>query len=265
MNKPFFILLFFYSFILYSCGEYFEFDTQQPTDATQMSLGRHVITLVEGDQFKLPVAWAPEQPSNTSVHWLVEESDVATMRGDTVVARQAGVTRTIAYTAYEGMRDSCVINVLPPLKYAIGTYPYDQVFYARVTVDGQQLTTSNDQSVVIAAFVGDEVRGVAYTTFTQRDGKTVEYTVLRVWSPFPNGDEIHIACYSPKQARLIELSHTETFDGESHGTTRNLYPMDFDGDSKEYLPSVGNSNFGYFEDPTPVVVSLIDNEPIIIN
>lgn len=248
---------------LTACGEYFEFDTQQPTDASQMQLGRHVITLVEGDQFKLPVAWSPEQPSNTSVHWLVEEGDVATMRGDTVVARQAGVTRTIAFTAYEELRDTCIVNVLPPLKYAMGNYPYDQVFYARVTVDGKQITTSNDESVIIAAFVGDEVRGVAYTTYIQRNDKIVFYTLLRVWSPNPKGDEMHIVCYSPKQARLIELPNTITFDGESHGTLKNLYPMDFDGSAREFLPSA--EGYEIYEDEDPIVIELDDNGQPIIN
>jgi hypothetical protein len=71
-----------------------------------------------------------------------------------------------------------------------------------------------------------------------REWQGKPYMELRIWSPFEWGDNIDLLCIYRGKARIELFDDIFVFDGETHGTLSNLYPLVIDENSEEY-------NFGY--------------------
>lgn len=229
--------------LLTACGEFYEFNTSSPVTAGEMSLQRRVVTMVVGDHYAIPVDFSPEELSNNAVFWLTEDDAIATFENDTLVALSEGLTRAFAFTTIDRLRDTCWVYVMPAIYMAPGNYPYDMVIYASVDVHGTRLTTDNAQPYIIAAFVGDELRGIGQ--MKRRAG--IDYMEMRVWSPFTGGDEVRLRCYYRGQARAELFPDVFTFDGEMHGELTHLYPLVLGDDAEEYEPDVLQ------EDDNPII------------
>lgn len=229
--------------LLTACGEFYEFNTSSPVTAGEMSLQRRVVTMVVGDHYAIPVDFSPEELSNNAVFWLTEDDAIATFENDTLVALSEGLTRAFAFTTIDRLRDTCWVYVMPAIYMAPGNYPYDMVIYASVDVHGTRLTTDNAQPYIIAAFVGDELRGIGQ--MKRRAG--IDYMEMRVWSPFTGGDEVRLRCYYRGQARAELFPDVFTFDGEMHGELTHLYPLVLGDDAEEYVPDVLQ------EDDNPII------------
>jgi len=251
--SPFY--LFTFLLLLSSCGEFWDFGTSNPIDGSEMKLGRKVITMFEGDRYAIPVLFTPEEISNMGVHWMVDNDSVAIMYRDSVWALQEGHTKVYAYSSIDRLRDSCVVVVLPPLSLEEGTYPYDMVICASVDVHGEKLNKDNADKYIVAAYVDDELRGIGEL----RTDKDIEYMVIRVWSPYPEGDEVRLRCYFRGQARAELFPDQFTFDGERHGTLTKLYPLTLGANAEEYIPDIdeGDDN-PLIEVPDTTVVEIYD-------
>ena len=220
--------------LLSACGEFYEFNTSEPVTAGQMRLPRRVVSLVVGDHYAIPVDFTPAELSNNAVFWLSEDDAIATFENDTLVALSEGLTRAVAFTTIDRLRDTCWVNVMPEMYMAPSNYPYDMVIYASVDVHGTRLTQDNAQPYIIAAFVGDELRGIGQ--MKRRAG--IDYMEMRVWSPFTGGDEVRLRCYYRGEARAELFPDVFIFDGEMHGELTHLYPLVLGDDAEEYVPDV---------------------------
>lgn len=75
-------------------------------------------------------------------------------------------------------------------------YQYDMTAYLSLSNDGEAVTALADFSdYEIAAFCGDECRGVATVQTYEKDGVTVPYAYLRIRSNQAEGEEITFKVY----------------------------------------------------------------------
>jgi hypothetical protein len=142
---------------------------------------------------------------------------------------------SIAHQVY----DTCLVHVMAPWAVDPDFYAYDMVVYANPTFNGQPLTTQT-----VGAFCGNEVRGVG----EWRTHGDLLYMSIRIYSRYnPHGpysnmnpqdpmypdepvepaETITFRLYDHTTRTIVELPETLTFDGETHGTLSNLYPMNF--------------------------------------
>ena len=140
---------------------------------------------------------------------------------------------------------------MPQMYEAPDNYPYDMVIYASVNVHGTMLTKENCDSVIIGAYVNEELRGIGQ----MERRHDVDYMVIRVWSPYRKGDQVELRCYFRGQARAELFSDTFTFDGEMHGTLSNLYPLVLDDTAEEYMPTIYINGDYYDVSDTVVVIT----------
>ena len=98
----------------------------------------------------------------------------------------------------------------------IRNFQYDMTLYAALQIDGTMLDASADYE--IAAFYGDECRGVASVETIESTGKTFYY--LRVRSNVADNESITFKCYD--RAKQTELELETTMEFESQGI--NGYP-----------------------------------------
>lgn len=237
---------------LSSCGEFWEFESQQVATADAMTLGRKVINLMVGDSCVVPVNFVPKSQSSYTVFWLTDDEEICRFKGDTLVAVAEGQTRAIAFTSIDRLRDTCYVNVIPAFEDVTADYPYDMMVYADVDIHGEKLTSQNSCRHQIAAYVGDEMRGLGVVReFTAAKNK-ISYLELRVWSPFSYGDKVTFRCYYRGTGRMELFPDTITFDGEMHGTLSDLYPLRLDEKAREYIPDF-DYEF-YIENPDTIKV-----------
>ena len=243
--------------VLASCGEFFDFETQALLDGGEMHLGRKVVTISVGDRYAIPVTFTPKELSNTGVFWLLDNDSVARFDNDTLVALAEGHTQAIAFSSIDRLRDTCTVVVIPRFYVAPDTYPYDMVIYASVNIHGMPLTLNNSAQYAIGAYVGDELRGLGQI---ERRADT-DYLVLRVWSPYPQGEQVQLRCYFRGEARCELFADEFTFDGERHGSLNSLYPLILGEDAQEYLPDIdfGDDN-PIIEDPDTIQGWIIDGQ-----
>ena len=93
----------------------------------------------------------------------------------------------------------------------IRNFQYDMTLYAALQIDGTMLDASADYE--IAAFYGDECRGVASVETLESTGKTYYY--LRIRSNVSDSETITFKCYD--KAKQCELVLDTTADFESQG------------------------------------------------
>ena len=221
--------------LLTSCGEFWELETKDVGEKGTMTLQRKIVSIVVGDGYKVPVTITPSELATNAVFWLSENNDVAFIRNDSIIGQSEGIARVVAFSTLSQLRDTCYAYVMPSMEVLTGTYPYDMVIYANVTVHGKKLTAETAKDISVVAFVGEQVRGIGQ----MRKHKDKEYMELRVWGPAPSSDEeVAIRCYFKKEAKLEVFDVDLTFDGEQHGTLSKPLELVLDEKSKEYVPVI---------------------------
>lgn len=207
-----------------SCGDLSQLfdvlgDLQKPTDIT---LNSHQLDLIVGDSLRLHSTMSPDSSTQFAVAWSSDDRSIAEMHGAVVYGIAVGETEIHA-RSYIGwideetpqvLEDSCHVRVFDRV-FDDAEYRYDMVVYAKVSVDGVDVTSD----ACVYAYVGDEIRGVS-RTFTQRERSFLE---LRVYSKQPGGEMVSFKCNLPGEKRSIPLEQTLSFDGESHGTLSDLF------------------------------------------
>lgn len=258
MKKIFVLLLAMAA--LASCGDFWELETQEALKAAKITIGQQVVALAQGDVYKVSVSFTPADVPTTSVFWLAENDEVATVRNDSVVGVAEGLTRLFAFSVLDNLRDTCYAYVLPPLEVIAGRYPYDMVVYADVNVHGTRLTQANAQDYKVIAFVDDEVRGVGQ----MRQHGGTEYMELRVWGPNAVSDEqVELRCYIAKEARIEIFPVTSlTFGGGQHGSLKHPMQLVLDENAKAYVPDIGtdSSDDDIIDDQDDINVKIDDKE-----
>lgn len=228
---PSFVVVFF---LLSACGDFWESETAELFGAQDMHIGRRVVTMVQGDRYCPPVNFDSDSLFNQTVYWESLDTTVCAFVNDTLHARQPGLTRIVAFTTIDRLRDTCYVQVLPPLQTVYGNYPYDMMLYASVDVHGTPLTIENSDSFLIAAYAGDELRG----TGTMMRHLGIDYMMMRMESPFSYGEPLTLRCYFVGQARFELFPDTLIFTGETYGTLSSLYPLVLDQRAEVYEPVV---------------------------
>ncbi|MBR1412950.1 MAG: hypothetical protein IJ577_07480 [Prevotella sp.] len=203
--------------LLTGCGEFYEFDQQEAIAAGEMTLGRQSVDLMVGDRFEIPVMFQPETLSNEAVFWLSDNEDVVKFEDNTLLAVGEGTAVVTVISVSGQYQATCTVNVHPVWSFNPNAYAYDMVFYANVTVHGEQF--SDDMYLV--AYCDDEIRGIAQI----REDKGIRYVLIRVYSNFTEGDEIQFKVYKRNSALVEVFPDVVVFDGESHGSLSNLYPL----------------------------------------
>lgn len=229
---------------LTSCGDIFTDENVTLADGTTMDLTRRVVTIMEGERYVIPVQFTPAQ-SNTAVWWDIEDDAVATFQNDTLCALSPGLTRAVATSAVTMLSDTCWVEVLPRPEIDWGDFPYEMLLYANVTLHGKPLTVAGQDSVIIAAYVGNDLRGVGQ----MRQSHGIEYLQMRIGAYRPAGDVIRLRCYYRGKALAEWFPLTLTFDGEAHGTLSALLPLTLDDGAEVYQPDVDP-----VEDDNPYIV-----------
>lgn len=106
----------------------------------------------------------------------------------------------------------------------IHAYQYDMTVYASLEIDGADIAASANYEV--AAFCGDECRGVASVEKVTVDGAEKTYYYLRVRSNASGNEKITFKCYDVANAKEISLTTTLTFTSQSiQGYPSSLYEL----------------------------------------
>ena len=211
-----------------ACGEYWE--GGDPVPVRQMRLPRKVISLMVGDRYQIPVEFTPDNPSNREVWWQMGNYEVADMDNGYVVGVSEGLTLAYAMSVSDRLQDSCLVNVIPGTYLNLKQYPYDMVIYADVTIHGKKYTAEDEDTLIIAAYCENELRGIG----KMRTAQGKPYMEIRIWSPFEFGDWIDLMCIYRGKALIELFPDILQFDGDTHGTLSNLFPLVIDENAEEY-------------------------------
>lgn len=208
--------------LLNSCGEIFDVDESGDMSALKMTLSRDSLYIMPGDSLRLSVTFSPETAGQMGTLWLVDNPDVAYLRSDTIVARKPGAAIVTVASADFMCLDTCVVNVMKPWVVDRGAFFYDTVVYADINVAGRGIA----DGIMVGAFVGDELRGIA--TLCESGGKN--YAMIRVYGPVTAStqDVITFKCYDRREVRVRSFDVQLPFDGESHGTLSKLVELRLD-------------------------------------
>lgn len=216
---------------LASCGELFDFGTEEDPIDLKMELNRHEMTLMVGDKCIVSAAFKPDDGKEHSVFWLSDDIDVAKTTdtgkaGEAEVAAVASGTVKVRCTSSVSiLQDSCAVTVIPAWTFEPYDYAEDMVVYATVKVDGQE----NAEQMEVAAFVGDELRGLGRLL----TAGSKKYWAIRVYSNqrLDLGEDVEpevvsFRCYQRGMGQLTTFKNTIKFDGAVHGTLTDLVKLE---------------------------------------
>lgn len=226
--------------ILTSCGDMLEF---QPTVSPyHMEFDRHEYFIMAGDTGRINPIFTPDTISNMTIYWMSDNPLVATVVDNNLIGVAEGETTVTGVSIEYQIYDTCHIYVMPYWGVDMNRgYAFDMMVYAHPTLQGQPLGSEH----VVAAFCGDEVRGVG----EWREEKDIEFMRFRIYSrlnpdapfdpelkpqdpqypdePVETPEKIVFRLYDHKRHEVYELPDTLLFDGETHGTLSGLYEMKF--------------------------------------
>ena len=207
--------------LLSSCGEFFNFETEQPAvDGLRMS--HHEVDLIVGDSITFDVELSPDTIP-VSYYWLVKgDKDAIELAGCKVNALKQGKATVIVEAERIGndnsvdvVADSCYVNVFEWRKVDYSEYLYETVVYCSLVVDG--VTKTNDMGTTrLAAVVDGELRGLA----VMREEHGIPYLELRIRASWP-GEVADIECYNPDTHQRFVIEELQ-LDGETHGMLSDL-------------------------------------------
>lgn len=213
------IILLFALAMFSSCGEFFNFEIEQPTvDGLRMSY--HNIDLIVGDSATFGIELSPDSLP-VSYYWLVKgDEDAIELAGRKVNAMKPGKALVIVEAQrinnnIEVVSDSCYINVFDWKKVDFDEYLYETVLYCSLAIDSIPIT--NDMgNTRLAAVVDGELRGLA----VMREAYGIPYLEMRIKAIWPN-EIAYIECYNPELYQHFVFDSLR-LNGETYGTLSNL-------------------------------------------
>jgi hypothetical protein len=213
------IFLLFALAIFCSCGEFFNFETEQPTvDGLRMSY--HEIDLIVGDSATFSIELSPDTLP-VSYYWMVKgDEDAIELAGRKVNAKKPGKAIVVVEAQrinsdIEAVSDSCCINVFDWKKVDYNEYLYETVLYCSLVIDGVQ-KTENMGNTRLAAVVDGELRGMA----VMREAYGIPYLEMRIKAAWP-GETAYIECYDPDTYQHFVFDSLR-LNGETYGTLSDL-------------------------------------------
>lgn len=103
-------------------------------------------------------------------------------------------------------------------------YQYDMSVYAQLMDD--EIAISDYSNYEIAAFVGDECRGIAEVKSTTKDGQTYTWLYFRVRSNVASGEKVTFKAYDKTEGKVLKISETVEFSSqESIGMPSSPYNL----------------------------------------
>ena len=213
------IFLLFALAIFSSCGEFFNFETEQPTvDGLRMSY--HEIDLIVGDSATFSIELSPDTLP-VSYYWMVKgDEDAIELAGRKVNAKKPGKAIVVVEAQrinsdIEAVSDSCCINVFDWKRVDYNEYLYETVLYCSLVIDGVQ-KTENIGNTRLAAVVDGELRGMA----VMREAYGIPYLEMRIKATWP-GETAYIECYDPDTYQHFVFDSL-LLHGETYGTLSDL-------------------------------------------
>lgn len=214
------IFLLFVALMLCSCGDFFNFETEEPTvDGLRMS--HHEVDLIVGDSITFDVELSPDTLP-VSYYWQVKgDEDAIELAGRKVNALKEGQAlvvveaQRVSNEAVDVVADSCYVNVFEWRKVDYNEYLYETVLYCSLVVDG--VTKTADMGTTrLAAVVDGELRGLA----VMREEHGVPYLEMRIRATWP-GETAYIECYDPDTYQHFVFDSL-CLNGETYGTLSDL-------------------------------------------
>ena len=214
------IFLLFVALLFCSCGEFFNFETEEPT-VDGLRLSHHEVDLIVGDSITFSVEISPDTLP-VSYYWLVKgDEDAIELAGRKVNALKEGQAlvlvqaQRVSNEAVDVVTDSCYVNVFEWREVDYNEYLYETVVYCSLVVDG--ITKTADMGTTrLAAAVDGELRGLA----VMREMYGIPYLELRIRASWP-GEVANIECYNPDTYQRFVIEELQ-LDGETHGTLSDL-------------------------------------------
>ena len=204
-----------------SCGEMFNFETEQPRP-DGLYLSHHEIDLLVGDTITFGTELTPDTVQ-VSYYWLVKgDEEAVELAGRKLHAMKPGRALVVVQAqtlnvddSESVVSDSCYVNVFGWQECDPREFLYETVLYSSLVVDGVQMTDSLGRTRLVAVVDG-EVRADA--EMRQKNG--IPYLQMRIKGSWP-GEEASIECYVPEMYERFVLG-TLILDGETHGTLSDL-------------------------------------------
>ncbi len=213
------MFLLFVTMLFCSCGEFFNFGTEQPAvDGLRMS--HHEVDLCVGDSVTFDIELSTDTVP-VSYYWLVKgDEDAIELAGRKVKALKQGKALVVVQAQRisneaEIISDSCYVNVFDWGNTISNEYLYETVLYCSLVIDGVQ-KTENLGNTRLVAVVDGELRGMA----VMRREHDIPYLELRIKTAWP-GEEATIECYTPDIHQRFVIEELQ-LDGETHGTLSDL-------------------------------------------
>lgn len=213
------MLLFLAAALFCSCGEFFNFETEQPpVDGLRMS--HHEVDLIVGDSLTFGVELVPDTIP-VSYYWLVKgDEEAIELAGRKVNALKPGQALVVVQAQRvngdtESIADSCYVNVFGWKEVSYDEYLYETVVYCSLVVDGVT-KTADMGSTRLAAVVDGELRGMA----VMREENGIPYLELRIKASWP-GETANIECYDPDVPQRFVIEELP-LNGETYGTLSDL-------------------------------------------
>lgn len=215
---------------LASCGDFFEFNEEPDSwDGVTMSLPLDSAYIMQGDSLPLVADFTPNNPNDTPVYWMLNDTTSGALVGDTLLAVSPGVVHLTAVGGNGRLSKECTIFVIDRWngERLNISYPSDMVVYGDVTIDGKPW---NPQTQTLAAFVRGQLAGIGVA----RRAHDIDYVELRIWA---GGDEyigdVTFRLFDRAKHDLLTSEVTVPFQGyKTYGTLSALYPLTFTSSRK---------------------------------
>ncbi len=222
-----------------SCG-LMDLEEPEQLPVLEMSFGQETYYAMAGEEFAIDPIFNPDSVTVSDVYWESSDETVATIYDNSVIAKNEGWTVISATSVSKRATASYELYVFPAWGAEPQDNPYEMVVYAEVTVDGKPY---NPEDMVVAAFCGDECRGIG----EMKESKGKQYMVLRIGGSLSNSETIYsdpnvvfeededepfqerivFQCYDRKNHLLMKARRGLVFDGETHGYISDLYKLEF--------------------------------------
>lgn len=225
------IFLLFVVAMFCSCGEFFNFEVEQPT-VNGLRISHHEIDLIVGDSITFSVELSPDTIP-VSYLWLVEgDDDAIELAGRKVNALKPGkalvrveAERVNNTNEVDVIYDSCYVNVFDWKEVDYNEYLYETVLYSSLVIDGVQKTNAMGNTRLVAVVDG-ELRGLA----VMREAHGIPYLEMRIRANWP-GEMAYIECYNPDTYQRFVFDSLQ-LNGETYGTLSDL--KRYRGKSRNY-------------------------------
>lgn len=223
------MFLLFVTVLFCSCGEFFNFGTEQPAvDGLRMS--HHEVDLCVGDSVTFDIELSTDTVP-VSYYWLVKgDEDAIELAGRKVKALKQGKALVVVQAQRisneaEIISDSCYVNVFDWGNTISNEYLYETILYCSLVIDGVQMTDSLGGTRLVAVVDG-EVRAEA----EMREEHDIPYLRMRIKGNWP-GEKASIECYVPNKYERFVFESLE-LDGGTYGTLSDL--KRYRGKSRNY-------------------------------